>query len=1735
MHPPSTKPSSRLSMRLDPKIKEKFANSPATPAKQAKKLEYVQPDPKLGRVVLNGLNLTTVDGLSNNPQKIEFLYIRDNLLPDFLPPTPLLNLKTLDLGNNNITRLDFLRYLPQITTLYVNANHLEGFEGMPACESLEHLSVSENRIRSFRGMPALPRLKVLCCRNNLIETLEAFPQCPLLESVRLSGNPCALGNPLVRSELILLASDTLIRIDGVVVEADEGQLCQRFPMKWASCVRLGMPHPCEGEPIDYAAHPVRFFCEEETKRAIAAVGARCDAFLQEHQRRVSEGTPCKLRDIAVAGRLVEGEVVRGEALFESDLPLAPLGAAPEAGQVQQRCRWYRVDRDDVAHPVEEVAGPEYPLGLADVDHSLRFEVTCVLPDGTCCPPVFALSSNILPAPPRCLALDLAGEAREGTVITAVASYVGGAQGPSVYRWWRLAPQSTEAPAPEGAQPAEGDLPVLAQEGPAPTYALTLADVRQSIQVEFVPVRADGATGDVLAQRTPPIEPAPPVGREARVVGDLVEATTLRGQATYFGGVEGPSCFRWLRRGPQQPDFVEVATSRAPDPLQLAQPPMLAESLTTAQLCQLAAHNQQEPPHGTYLLSRDDVHATIRFEYTPVSVLGARGAPISVDVGPIEPGAPVVRSLALVGRAEQSQVMGFECDYFGGREGPSGVEWVRYDQLPAAPAPAPAPEELRDRDRESDRESLSVSIDEPLPSARSARSRPRPPAGHPEQPEPTPEPPYQLLAKDCKNYTPTLGDVGKYIGVRYTPVREDGLAGRMVSVVSALPIAPAPPQFTSVQLEGACLEGSVLVAKVAYEGGAEGPSTCSWALQGPGEAWEPLPLSDGLRYYAPSSLECGRRLRFSCTPVRADGVVGQPRQVISDIVRPPPQISPTNQPAFPARGGLIAPLPRPPTDPLAAVPPARCTCGGAVGPCVHELTLTVDPPEEPKEGTALQATYIYLGGHEGPSLLHWCAVPAEAEFGSPQERLLAEGSPRYTLTAAEGGCRICFRVTPVRDDGAKGEPQQAAMPGICSHSGPSLKAVRIEGQAAEGETLTCVPELNNQLPHVTTIRWYRDYPADQNLPPALLAETPEYRCLLEDVGCAVRVECSVAPPEGSDTPKAAPRPPCYASSCIVAPGAPVARDVALEPAQLAEEGPLEVRYRYGGGREGPTAFEWLRCEPARAEDEAAWERIPGADGPRIQLGLAEVGRLVRCRVTPVRADGARGAPQTVTSQAPVGGAVPTVSGLCFTVPEPLAEEAQVGVRFAYRGASRASAPSEVRLGAEEAGGFLRVTVTPVRDDGLAGTPAALQTERPVTAGAPTLARVELVREGAGPLTVRPVGYRGGKPGEHIVLWERRGAALTSADAPVPQSTDLGCSLRAQVTPVRSDGARGEPLATEWCAPIPSTADVPRVGSLRIVSANNREGDELTADFAPANCTPPAASFRLPDGAAPVGTGPRYAAGLADIGHAIRVRVLPRDGAFAGIPAEAETAAPIAPAPPRLTELRLVGAPTLGTALTFAKTYAGGTEGASTVEWERAGPTGQWAPIPGASGAARYLLTADDLRARVRVTVTAVRNDGARAARAAPSCPPPDPGQLQGALGQPFGQLQTEAGEPAVVEFAKKNVALQLAGKKSKADYSDTLRVELDRPAGPGRMGPACAPLHARPGEAPVPRQPHPGHLRPGGSHQHRRLPGPGTRDPFSWAAGLAGCGQGVKAKQHKNFEAAQQALLADMMAPPAPTR
>lgn len=121
--------------------------------------------------------------------RIEYLYLRGNLLRGLWDTRCTPNLIVLDVSENELESLDGVEHLERLQHLYVNSNALSSIEEVPLLPNLTVLSLSCNRIRSLNHMQQQPSLELLSLSDNEIPSMAGLNTCPHLVSLRLNGNP----------------------------------------------------------------------------------------------------------------------------------------------------------------------------------------------------------------------------------------------------------------------------------------------------------------------------------------------------------------------------------------------------------------------------------------------------------------------------------------------------------------------------------------------------------------------------------------------------------------------------------------------------------------------------------------------------------------------------------------------------------------------------------------------------------------------------------------------------------------------------------------------------------------------------------------------------------------------------------------------------------------------------------------------------------------------------------------------------------------------------------------------------------------------------------------------------------------------------------------------------------------------------------------------------------------------------------------------------------------------------------------------------------------------------------------------------------------------------------------------------------------------------------------------------------------------------------------------------------
>eukprot|EP01064_Diplonema_japonicum_P010793 TRINITY_DN18030_c0_g2_i1.p1 TRINITY_DN18030_c0_g2~~TRINITY_DN18030_c0_g2_i1.p1 ORF type:complete len:635 (+),score=80.69 TRINITY_DN18030_c0_g2_i1:90-1994(+) len=153
-----------------------------------------------------------------------------------------LGLVRLMVGKNQLSNLEGLSALPFLQELDVSHNRLTELKGLPKSSPVTILKLSHNRLPNTQGLQALSQLQILELDNNYIcltEDLKSLVKCTNLRTLTLKGNPCA-DHPAYRVTVAHMIP-SLVTLDGQPVQRNNNPKAAR---PW----RVGREH----ETIDYS-------------------------------------------------------------------------------------------------------------------------------------------------------------------------------------------------------------------------------------------------------------------------------------------------------------------------------------------------------------------------------------------------------------------------------------------------------------------------------------------------------------------------------------------------------------------------------------------------------------------------------------------------------------------------------------------------------------------------------------------------------------------------------------------------------------------------------------------------------------------------------------------------------------------------------------------------------------------------------------------------------------------------------------------------------------------------------------------------------------------------------------------------------------------------------------------------------------------------------------------------------------------------------------------------------------------------------------------------------------------------------------------------------------------------------------------------------------------------------------------------------------------------------------------
>nr|KYP38707.1 hypothetical protein KK1_040034 [Cajanus cajan] len=992
--------------------------------------------------------------------------------------------------------------------------------------------------------------------------------------------------------------------------------------------------------------------------------------------RVSRGNGIpKVVNLEVHGELKEGSIIRGCA------KVAWCGGTPGKGVAS----WLRRKWNSSPVVIVGAEDEEYQLAIDDVDSSLVFMYTPVTEEGAKGEPQYKYTDFVKAAPPSVSNVKIVGEAVEGSTVKGVGDYFGGREGPSKFEWLR----------------ENRDSFLLVSAGTS-EYTLTKEDVGCCLAFVYIPINFEGQEGKSMSVMSPVVKQAPPKVINVKIIGELRENSKVTATGIVTGGTEGSSRVQWYKTcsstfdenslealstskiakafriplgavgyyivakfTPMTPDGDSgepafVISDKAVETL----PPSLnflsiigdysEDGILTASYGYVGGHEgksiyrwyihnkyvlnvfwfsvQVEGDSGSlipgvsglqYRITKEAIGKFISFQCTPVRDDGVVGG-LRICTGQerIRPGSPRLFSLHIVGSAIEGTILRIEKKYWGGEEGDSIYRWLRTGS---------------DGSKN------------------------------------------EIVGATTATYVPTIDDIGSFISVSFEPIRRDWARGPMVLSEQIGPIIPGPPTCRLLEFVGSMIEGQRLNFNAVYSGGEQGDCTHEWFRVKDNGVREKLSSNDFLDL---TLEDVGTCIEIIYTPVRKDGIRGNPKSIVSDLISPSDpkgmdlvipdccediELIPLRK-YFGGHEGVgeyiwyrtnhklegselldisnasdvvicgTEPTYKPLLKDVGAYLALYWVPTRADGKCGEPLIAICSTPVSPappvvsnvhvKELSSgiYSGEGEYFGGHEGESLFSWYRKNNKGTI----ELINGANSKIYEVTDSDYNYRLLFGYTPVRSDSVVGEPILSDPTNIIFPELPYVEMLALTGKAVEGDVLTAVEVIPNSetQQHVWSkykkdIR-YQWYAMQTNAPPMQQVLSCDFCGGDHPNGyCAESsnsCECIVTDVFGRSGEAV-----CIETTPVL-PGIPRIHKLEIEGRGF-HTNLYAVRGIYSGGKEGKSRVQWLRSMVGSPDLIS----IPGETGRMYEANVDDVGYRLVAIYTPVREDGVEGQSISVSTE------------------------------------------------------------------------------------------------------------------------------------------------------------------------------------------------------------------------------------------------------------------------------------------------------------------------------------------------------------------------------------------------------------------------------------------------------------------------------------------------------------------------
>lgn len=468
----------------------------------------------------------------------------------------------------------------------------------------------------------------------------------------------------------------------------------------------------------------------------------------------------------------------------------------------------------------------------------------------------------------------------------------------------------------------------------------------------------------------------------------------------------------------------------------------------------------------YTLSKEDVGHRLAFAYIPINFEGQEGESVSIMSDVVKQAPPKVINLKIIGDIRENSKVTATGIVTGGTEGSSRVQWFKTS--------------FSTLDGEKGLEALSTS-------------------------------------KIAKAFRIPLGAVGYYIVAKFTPMTPDGESGEPAYVISDRAVETLPPSLNFLSITGDYSEGGILTGSYGYIGGHEGKSIYSWFIhEVETDSGSLIPEVAGLLQYRITKDAIGKFISFQCTPVRDDGIVGEPTTCMGqERVRPG-------------------------------------------SPRLLSLQIVGDATE----GTSLSVDKKYWGGEEGNSLFYWFRSTSDGT----QMEIRGATTASYMLSIDDIGFFISVSCEPVRSDWARGPTVLSEQIGPIIPGPPTCQSLEFLGSMIEGQRLSFSASYTGGEKGNCFHEWFR---VKSNGVKEKLSTQDFLDLTLDDVGRCIEL---VYTPMRKDGTRGNPK---SIQSDVIVPADPEGLELIIPDCCENEE--LVPEKTYFGGEEGVGEYIWYRTK------------------------------------------------------------------------------------------------------------------------------------------------------------------------------------------------------------------------------------------------------------------------------------------------------------------------------------------------------------------------------------------------------------------------------------------------------------------------------------------------------------------------------------------------------------------------------